>query len=330
MDKRAFLVERIENELTEYLNELENYDFGALTGCFEYAARMQKVCELISQGYLIKEDDVEYFSSIEKPLEAICDTYEPNEVDLIDSLEHVIWEIRDKDLCSEKIPEYIQEVVSKMAENMTYITRDDIGASETSKRIQMFNYISDAPADLTETDTKVLMQFADPVKVILDLASYEIAPQKRIDTALEKLKTSDIYSLPYQLDHENILPDSKFRHKAINDIIEIVPKADFETTMKWIVAHKNLAEVLEECETEAFNPYECFVKALNTVKAEQGDEILQQLYDMGKECTVLDTEFVEAAKYLADGGNIESVPKLANDGYFEAPYDEMKNNGISM
>lgn len=98
MDKREQLLEKVDKEFKTFLDDLEQYDVENIIDNAEYIAKMKTVHDYIKKDYIIKEDQIDYFLKLDKPLDAICDWYEPNEVEIINDLEHVIWEIEDKGL----------------------------------------------------------------------------------------------------------------------------------------------------------------------------------------------------------------------------------------
>lgn len=100
-EKRAMLIEKIDEEYNEFLDDLNSYDADNIITSAEYILAMKRVHEYIHEDYIIKDDQIDYFLKLEKPLEAICDWYSANEIDIIDDLNHAIWEIVDKDLYTE-------------------------------------------------------------------------------------------------------------------------------------------------------------------------------------------------------------------------------------
>ena len=97
-DKRAMLLKKIDEEYDEFLDDLNSYDADNIITSAEYILSMKRVHEYIHKDYIIKDDQIDYFLNLDAPLDAICDWYNPNEVDIIDDLDHAIWEIVDKGL----------------------------------------------------------------------------------------------------------------------------------------------------------------------------------------------------------------------------------------
>ena len=97
-EKRAMLIEKIDKEYETFLEDLEEYDVDNIITSAEYISAMKNVHEYIRKDYIIKDDQIDYFLKLDRPLDAICDWYNPDEVEIIDDLGHAIWEIVDKGL----------------------------------------------------------------------------------------------------------------------------------------------------------------------------------------------------------------------------------------
>ena len=97
-DKRAMLLKKIDEEYDEFLDNLNSYDADNIITSAEYILSMKRVHEYIHKDYIIKDDQIDYFLNLDAPLDAICDWYNPNEIDIIDDLDHAIWEIIDQGL----------------------------------------------------------------------------------------------------------------------------------------------------------------------------------------------------------------------------------------
>ena len=98
LDKRAMLLKKIDEEYDEFLDDLNSYDADNIITSAEYILSMKRVHEYIHKDYIIKDDQIDYFLNLNAPLDAICDWYNPNEIDIIDDLDHAIGEIVDKGL----------------------------------------------------------------------------------------------------------------------------------------------------------------------------------------------------------------------------------------
>ena len=321
MDKRAMLVQKIENEFDNYIENLKQSSFDVILENTELTANMRFAKEYISKGYVLKDENVDYFLNMEKPLEVICNEYSPNDMEALDDLQAVINRIQSEKLFAAEPPEYMKKLTKKILSGMANVA-DFISPQGEIKDAELMSLISEMTGVLTEEDTRFLMQFKKPLDVMNDLVPTAESEKKYIDAALEKMRNSDIYTMPYALDSDNVLPEAKFRHNAINNINNIVPMPDFNTTANWLKLCREI--FLEDVESTEINPYSSLVDAMYCVSEQHGSEILQKLYDMGAEKCITPMELNGAAAYLANGGNIKRVPTLAQEGYFE----EIKPNSI--
>ena len=163
------------------------------------------------------------------------------------------------------------------------------------------------------------MQFKNPLRVLMESQPINNARfELRISETAQYLMKKDIMTMPYDLDPYYLMPETKFRHNAINSINNIVLVPEFNVTMNWLELCRDVASEDEDIQ----NPYLELINAFTTVFDEQGANTLQELYLMGREHCILPNEVIEAGKYLADGGKIELVHKLAEYGYFECPYED--------
>ena len=226
------------------------------------------------------------------------------------------------------------EFILRLEENYGEMTNPECGKYSHADLYMFFKDVKSRIFEVDEENIRVLMQFKNPLKVILEMQENEIFDNK-IEAAIHCINMSDVLTLPYELDCKKIMAETKFRHKAIGDIANIVPTPKFSTTMQWLDFFRNLNEEYDE----TTDPYHSLVDALYEISGEQGGDVLQKLYDMGSEHCILEKELTEAAKYLADGGDIAKVSKLAECGYFDAAYEEndilpdeflARQNGINM
>lgn len=99
MDKRGQLIEKVEQNYKTFLEELEDYDVQNIVDNSKYIYLVEEVRYNIRQGYVLtKEEDIDYFLKLDKPLDAICDWYEPNNCDFCEDIDRVVCEIREQEL----------------------------------------------------------------------------------------------------------------------------------------------------------------------------------------------------------------------------------------
>lgn len=99
MDKREQLLEKVEQNYKTFLEELEDYDVDNIVTNSVYIYLMTETHYCIKEGYILnKEEDIDYFLKLEKPLDAICDWYDPNNCDFCEDIDRVVCEIREQEL----------------------------------------------------------------------------------------------------------------------------------------------------------------------------------------------------------------------------------------
>lgn len=314
LDKRDILVEKIKKEYESYIEKLKQCSFDEIIENSEQISIMKLVKNYILNGYVAYGDEVEFLVELNNPLEAICSGFEASDEDIMDTLQEAINEARYYNENVAQIPEYIQKLTEKILSGMTNVS-DFLSPQGEIRDAELMSLVSEMTGVLTEEDARFLMQFKKPLDVMNDLVPTAESEKKYIDAALEKMRNSDIYTMPYSLDKDNVLPEAKFRHNAINNINNIVPMPDFNTTANWLKLCREI--FLEDAESTEINPYASLVDAMYYVSEQHGSEILQKLYDMGAEKCITPMELNGAAAYLANGGNIKRVPTLAQEGYFE-------------
>lgn len=314
LDKRDILVEKIKKEYESYIEKLKQCSFDEIIENSEQISIMKLVKNYILNGYVAYGDEVEFLVELNNPLEAICSGFEASDEDIMDTLQEAINEARYYNENVAQIPEYIQKLTKKILSGMTNVS-DFLSPQGEIRDAELMSLVSEMTGVLTEEDARFLMQFKKPLDVMNDLVPTAESEKKYIDAALEKMRNSDIYTMPYSLDSDNVLPEAKFRHNAINNINNIVPMPDFNTTANWLKLCREI--FLEDAESTEINPYASLVDAMYYVSEQHGSEILQKLYDMGAEKCITPMELNGAAAYLANGGNIKRVPTLAQEGYFE-------------
>lgn len=314
MDKRDILVEKIKKEYESYIEKLKQCSFDEIIENSEQISTMKLVKDYILNGYVAHGDEVEFLVELNNPLEAICSSFEASDEDVMDTLQEAINEARYYKGNVAQIPEYIQKLTEKILNGMANVS-DLINPQSEIRDAEFMALVTEMSDILTEEDARFLMQFKKPLDVMNDLVPTAESEKKYIDAALEKMRNMDIYTMPYSLDNDNVLPEAKFRHNAINNINNIVPMPDFNTTANWLKLCREI--FLEDAESTEINPYANLVDAMYYVSEQHGSDILQKLYDMGEEKCITPMELSGAAAYLANGGNIKKVPSLAQEGYFE-------------
>lgn len=319
MTKKDLFYKKITEEYDFYMEEVREMDGEDIADNAEYIADFINIYEYLMRDKPISEKSyLDHYIKMNKPLQAICEKYQETKAPIYDFVNPIIWEIGEKEMYDKGASAIKAEFMVRISEN--YISMNQCREDVYNKLYVEYEYLKNHIYLAADDDIKVLMQFENPLKLILESATEEMSD--KIEKAADSVRSSDVFTMSYRLDHERILPETKFRHKAISDIANIVPKPDFGITIQWLEFLRGLNE---ECDPTT-NPYHKFIDVIYDIAEEQGGEILQKLYEMGDGRCILENELSEAAKYLADGGDIEKVEALANGGYFDSAYEE---NNIS-
>lgn len=319
MNIREKFLERIEEEHEDFLEMIDGYDTEEIVSNSGYIAKFQAIYEYLSENEaLLTERQISHFLKLTNPIELIANSYNPPEEELHEEFMATCEKIVDGRLYSINCSGNVKELFERMGDELQ-IDRDGENLTEDKKEI--FEYMLRISSVLGQHFTNSLLQFKNPLEVIQAATKGSSSLLHVTSETEEYIDNHDIFTLPHKLDYDRLLDESKWRHDAINEITNIIPRPDFESTMNWINFFRTLEDIGIEFEDD---PYAGFVNALKVVSTNQGKEILQQIYDMEKDTMILENELVEAAKYLADGGEYNKIAELAENGFFEGPYEEVK------
>lgn len=313
MNREELFYEKIKAEYDDFMRTVSEWDGDKWLSNAEFVADYINIYDYLMRDKPISEDSyLDHYMQLNKPLKTICEHFQDEKPPVYDLVNPVIWGIGAEKIYDKDFSKIKAEFTERMEENCK-----EKMYGENSDEYMVMEYIRNHITDVPDSDIRTLMQFMHPLNVISDLSKSESMPDK-ISSVVQSVRHMDVLVMPYFLDTDRLEPESVFRHDAICKVMQIVPKHDFNTTMQWLELYRDIAE--EDAMKE--NPYAGFIDALETVKESQGDEILQELYDMGRDKRILENEIIEAAKYLSDGGDISKVPKLADYGYFDSAYEE--------
>lgn len=319
MDKKELFYERITQEYDEMMELWRDWDAESVIEAAEYIGDFKQIYEYLMRDQPINENShLEHYMKMHKPLQTICDLYQEEKNPIYDSLNHTIWDIGDKQIYGDDFSEIKAEFMQRIQENYDEMRSAVWSESVYNETYMTCDYIRHHIGITEDKDIMTLMQFENPLKVIIESSLAEESTKNKIEMAAHNVRWSDIFTMTYELDHKRIVPESKFRHDAINDLVRIIPNHNFNTTMQWLGFFRDLSEGCDE----TADPYQSFVDVMYDIAVKYSGKMLQELYDMSNEQCILETELCEAAKYLADGGDISNVPELAKYGYFDGPYEE--------
>ena len=317
-DKELFY-ERIQQEYDEFMELWRDWDADSIIDAAEYIGDFKQIYEYLMRDKPIDENTyLEHYMKLNKPLQTICDLYQEEKVPIYDRLNHTLWNIGDRQIYGDDFSGEKYLLLKRLDENYAEMVPDNRPKDRRNPDFMMLEYVRHHIEHADDADVRTLLQFENPLKVIMESPLVEESANNKIAMAARNVRWSDIFTMPYELDHKRIVPESKFRHDAINDLVRIIPNHNFNTTMQWLDFFRDLSE---DCD-ETTNPYQSFVDVMYDIAVEYSGKILQELYDMSYEHCILENELSEAAKYLADGGDAAKIHALADQGYFDSPYEE--------
>lgn len=335
MNKMTMFYDKLESEYKNLMEELEEYDVKDFIENAEYIAAIKEIYEYLERDKPVKTDEqLDYFLKLRNPLNFMCEQYLKDRAPIYDSFNQTLWRMEQ-----EKRLDYKTNAVS---EKLKQILRDEYEGDgiHYAAKLKLYaaeNLIKGILKDdfcFDEYDAKILMQFKKPFAVILDnyIDSNIVDFVERFDGIIEKLNSIDLFTSPYTMQKDKILPETKYRHDIINYIIDHIPEPDFETTGKWVDFFRDLQmNAMEDTELEN-NPYSEFQTALETIEYTYGMTILQRVYDMAKtDRLILENELVGAADSFNAGKTEEEIAKMCENGELQrfSVYGE-ENTGIDM
>lgn len=324
MNRETYFYEKIQREYDEYIEEVRSWDADRIINNAKYIGDYIRIYEYLMRDKPISEKSyLECYDRLKNPLKIICDHYQEDKPPMYDLVNRTIWNLGEEELLDESYSEVKYQFLQRIAENYKEPSNSSLPVNVQNLQLYMFEYIRCHIDEASDDDIKVLMQFENPLRVIMESQPRENAQfEKRISETAQYLMNKDIMTMPYDLDQSKVLPETRFRHNAINNINNIVLYPNFKTTLRWLELCR---EVVSDEGTD-INPYVSLVDAFNEVSMAQGYNTLQQIYDMESEHLILPNEIIEAAKYLDDGGDINKVSKLAEYGYFDGPYEDNQSS----
>lgn len=320
MNREEYFYEKLKREYDEYMEEVRDWDADRIINNAKYIGDYIRIYEYLMRDKPISEHSyLDCYDRLKNPLKTICDHYQEDKPPMHDLVNRTIWNLGKEELITESYSESKYQFLQRIAENYKEPSNNSLPVNVQNLQLFMFEYIRCHIDEAGDEDIKVLMQFKNPLRVIMESQPVENAQfEKRISETAQSLMNRDIMTMPYELDPYYLMPETKFRHNAINSINNIVLVPEFNVTMNWLELCRDVASDDEDIQ----NPYLELINAFIMVFEDQGANTLQELYLMGREHCILPNEVIEAGKYLADDGNIEKVYTLAKYGYFECPYEE--------
>lgn len=335
VNREEVFYDKLKSEYEEFLEELEEYDTEDFMENAEYIAAIKEIYEYLERDKPVKTDEqLDYFLRLRNPLNFMCDQYLSDKAPIYDSFNQTLWGMEQEkklDYKTNAASEELKKILRAEYEN------DGIHYAAKLKLYAAENLIKEILKDdfcFDEYDVKILMQFKKPFAMLLDnFTDSKITEFKeQYDGIIEKLNSIDLFTSPYTMQKDKILPETKYRHDIINYIIDHIPEPDFESTGKWVDFFRDLqVNAMEDTELEN-NPYSEFQAALETIECTYGTAILQRVYDMAKsDHLILENELVGAADSFNVGKTEEEIAKMCENGELQSfsVYGE-ENAGMDM
>lgn len=321
MNREEIFYKKLTEEYDTFMEEIRDWYLEKVVENSEYIADYRNIYEYLMRDKPINENtNLEHFLKMNTPIKTICEIFQENKPPIYDLVNPTIWNIGEKEIFDADYSEIKARFMQRIEENYNEMANSEWGKNVYNDLYMLCDYLKNHIGKASEADVKILMQFENPLKLIKEMPVRDNNCGDKIASAARFVQWSDVLTLPYELDSENVIRESVYRHDAITDLISIVPKHDFNTTMQWIDFYRNLDNE-SDAAAETNNPYERFIDAMREIADNNSEQTLQELYCMSWEHQLLENELVEAAKYLDNGGNIEKVAKLAKYGYFDTPYE---------
>lgn len=321
--------DRVEAEYNSFINDIETMDTDAVLENARNITMFQEVYKFLISREPVDEDAYSRFLDVEKPIQAICEKYHPLGEELHETIETLMDSIVEE---QEPIQggERFEELKGKISDLWDEFRMNTVVYIDEDIVRNVYDGICNRGLVLDEDDSKILLQFKNPLLVLsYEINNYEQDFDMELSKVMHTFENVDLLMYRHELDEENILPETSYRHDAYVELIKMLPKFDFQTATEWLRFNYAINEngVLIE---SGINPYEEFVKVMKEIKEEHGEDILQKIFEHHEETMAQPEELVEVAKYLADGGEVWQVKELLEDDYFLVPYEDHKQGGMDL
>lgn len=324
------LYDRIETDYYDMREEWSEYEFEDLMCEVADIAKYKSMFNYIMEHKPFDEEQAEHFLKMENPFRFICSRYNPIESEVHEEYKTVIDDIFDHKITDMQDTPCFAELKWQMFhEKEKY--EGKLGAHIDKNALRNVNYnlfIENYRFD--EYQSRVLMQFKEPLLVLVkEIGSTDEPFEKQIERVMENLGSVDLLTYQHELNKGTILPETRQRHDAIIELMDIVPEFHFQTAMEWLLLNRYLNRSMLEGDGED-NPYQDFLNTMRDIKETHGAEVLQKVFDIGTDVVMQNSELVEVAKYIADDKEIDRIPDLLDDDYFLVPYEEHKQGGMNL
>ena len=336
------LMDKFYNKLTQeyndYMEEVSNWDGEVVYNNAEFISDYEKIYNyLISEKPITENAFLDHFVRMNKPLRTLCEYYQKAKPPVQEHINPIIWLIGTEKRFDKNFSIIKADFMERIEENYA-MKKPDVHNDEYKMRDYLKHHITLA----SDKDVITLMQFQNPLKLLIESPKVEGMTEKIAMTA-HHVRFMDVMTMPYALDTDRLVPEAIHRHKAVESLMQIIPKHDFNTSMLWLDSLRSESGISYEETMDKSNPYESFTKTIGEILEEHGKDVVQTIYDSVWGYAIPEDKLTEVAKYIADDGDIMKVPRLVEHGYFDERYennfltdDEFfeklsnENNGMTM
>lgn len=335
MDK---FYDKLTQEYNDYMEEISNWEGKAVCNNAEFISEYERIYKyLINEKPIKNESFVEHFMRMHRPLRTFCEYCQKAKPDVQEYINPIIWLIGAEKRFDENFSGIKADFMERIEANYA-----DKKADIHSEEYKMLDYVKHHITLASDKDIITLMQFQEPLKLLIESPKVEGMTEKIAMTA-HHVRFMDVLTMPYALDTDRLIPETIHRHGAVNSLMCIIPKHDFRTSVLWLDSLRGNTGICYEETLDESNPYEKFVETMCEISKEHGRDVVQEIYDSVWGYAIPEDKLTEVAKYIADDGDIMKVPSLVDHGYFNERYENNfltdnefldkianENNGITM
>jgi len=322
--------DRVEDEYNSFINDIETMDTDQVIENASRIMMFQEVYKFLMGQEPVGEDRYAELLNVEKPIQTICEKYHPLGEELHETIETIMDTVIEESI-SVKGGEYFEKLKGKIFklweefQDLTVIYVDEETISNIIDGMNSRNFV------ISEYDSRQLLQFKNPLLALaVEIGKSDDLFEKQVERAIETFERVDLIMYKFELEKENILPETKQRHDALLELTAIIPDFSFQAATEWLTLNRFINEGMYLDCTGEDNPYKDFIDVMKAIKTEHGDDVLQKVFDMGTEVVVQPEELVEVAKYIADGGDANRIKELVDEDFFCVPYENHKQGGMDL
>ena len=198
MTNKEKFYEQIDSEYETFIEEIEEYDSQEFIEKAEYIADMKSIYEYLMRDKPIDDEYLEHYMKLISPLHTICDEYQEEKAPIYDSLNHVLWTIRDKEILDFESNEYSDKLIKKM-QNECKRFRENLHLHKNIQKMEFAAQSIFKPGfSFSWYDAQTLLQLKEPLKVIAEnMGDNDYEFDKILEKTLQHINGTDLLTQPY-------------------------------------------------------------------------------------------------------------------------------------